>query len=93
MLTSVVSSRRVREIFTKNIRVTSELMMVDVDPGLKRPSNFTPTIQGKLLVVMGELDICLRSDTIPPKEDIVGVMLQDVEVGLKISATIHCSIL
>ena len=49
--------------------------------------------QNILLMVMRELDIGPRPDTIPPKEEIVGVMVQDVEVGLKISYNIPCSIL
>ena len=49
--------------------------------------------QNILLMVMRELDIGPRPDTIPPKEEIVGVMVQDVEVGLKILSTLPCSIL
>ena len=42
---------------------------------------------------MGELDICPRTANISTKKEIVGVMAQDTEVGLKISSIIHCSIL
>ena len=37
----------------KKRRVISELIMVDVDIGLKIPANFTMTMEYKLLVVMG----------------------------------------
>ena len=37
-----------------------------------------------MLVVMGELDIGPRPATLTTKEEIVGVMVQDIEVGLKI---------
>ena len=40
---------------------------------------------------MGELDIGTRPYTIPPKDKIVGVMVQYVEVGLNISTTLPCS--
>ena len=46
-----------------------------------------------LLMVMGELDIGTRSATITPKEEILGMSLQDKEVGLKRSTTIPCSTL
>ena len=42
-------------------------------------------------MVMKELDIGTIPDSLPPKEEIVGVMVQDVEVGLKISTTLPCS--
>ena len=41
-----------------------------------------------LLVVMGELDICPKQATIPTKEYIVGVTVQETEVGLKRSITL-----
>ena len=44
--------------------------------------------QGILLVVMGELDICPKQATIPTKEYIVGVTVQETEVGLKRSITL-----
>ena len=37
-----------------------------------------------LLAVMGELDISTRPANLTPKEAIVGVMVQEVEKGLKI---------
>ena len=46
-----------------------------------------------LLVVMEELDICTRPATLPPEEEIVGVTVKDMEVGLKRSTTLPCSIL
>ena len=46
-----------------------------------------------LLVAIGELDLGTIPDTIPPKEDIVGVMVQDMEVVLKRSTTRTCSML
>ena len=58
-------------------------MIVDVDIGLKRPPTFTLTIKDILLVVMGELDIGPRPATITPEEEIVVVMVQDVELGMK----------
>ena len=42
---------------------------------------------------MGDLDIGTRPPTLPPKEEIVGVMVQAVEVGLKRCTTITCSIM
>ena len=45
------------------------------------------------MVVMGELDIGPIPATIPSKEVIVGVMVKDVEVGLKRSTTLTCSML
>ena len=44
-------------------------------------------------MVMGELDIGLKPDTIHPKDDIVGVVVQDTEVDTKRSTSIHCSML
>ena len=74
----------------------------EVDIGL-RPSTITLVtkvsvvyfrlFQEILLVVMGELDIGPRPDTIPSKQVIVGVMVKDVEVGLKRSTTLPCSML
>ena len=65
-----------------------------------RPSNINPITkvtvvdcwfqQEILLVVMRYLDIGSRPATLPPKEDIVGVVVQDVEVGLKISDILPC---
>ena len=43
-------------------------------------------------MVMGDLDIGSRPATLPTKEEIVGVMLQDMEVGPNIS-TIHPSLM
>ena len=42
---------------------------------------------------MGELDIGPRPATIPPKNEISGMMVQDVELGLKISTTLNFSML
>ena len=39
---------------------------------------------------MGELDIGTMTATLLHKEGIVGVMVQDVELGLKISTTLTC---
>ena len=36
-----------------------------------------------LLVVMGKLYICPRTATLPPKEEIVWLMVKEMEVGLK----------
>ena len=44
-------------------------------------------------MVMGELDIGPRPTTIPPREEIVGVIFKDMKVGLKRSTTIPCSTL
>ena len=44
-------------------------------------------------MVMGELDIGTRPANLPPQEYIVGVKVQDIEVGLNISTTPPCSIL
>ena len=44
-------------------------------------------------MVMGELDICPRPSTLPTKEDKVGTTVQDMEVGMKRSATLPCSML
>ena len=38
----------------------------DVDLYLKRPSSLNFTIIEKMLMVMGEVDICLRPDPLPP---------------------------
>ena len=62
----------------KKKKVISELMMVDVDLGLEIPDTFPLKIQEKLLVVMGEFDIGPRPTTIPPREEIVGVMMKDL---------------
>ena len=43
-----------------------------------------------LLVVMGELNIYPISATLPPKEEILGEMVQDVGVGLKRSTNVTC---
>ena len=43
-----------------------------------------------LLVVMGELYIVSRLATIPPKDDIARVMVQDIELVINISNTLHC---
>ena len=42
---------------------------------------------------MGELDIGTRPATSNPKKEIVGVMIQGVVVGMKISAIITCPML
>ena len=42
---------------------------------------------------MGDLDIGLIPDTISTKEDIVGVMVQYMEVGPKIWTTCTCAML
>ena len=42
-----------------------------------------------LLLLMGELDIGTSPATILPKEEIVGVTVQDMEVVLNISTTHH----
>ena len=44
-------------------------------------------------MVMVELYIGSIPATLPPKEEIVGMMVQDVEVGLNISATLHFAML
>ena len=44
-------------------------------------------------MVMGGLDIGSIPATIPPKEDIVGVTVQDIEVDLMRSTTLTCSML
>ena len=41
-------------------------MVADVDLGLKRPATFPLSTWEKLLVVMGEADICPRLSTLPP---------------------------
>ena len=69
------------------------MMMLDTYIGLKRQDNVPFTIQEKMLVVMGYLDIGPRPATLPTKDEIVGVMVQDVEVGLNRSATFNCSIM
>ena len=45
------------------------------------------------MVAMGELDIGTITANLTPKKEIVGVTLEDMEVGLKISTTIPCSML
>ena len=42
---------------------------------------------------MGELDIGPRPATLLPKDELVGVMTQDMEVGLKRPTTRTCSML
>ena len=42
-------------------------------------------------MVMGELDIVPRLETLPTEEDIVRVTVQDMEVGLNRSTTLPCS--
>ena len=42
---------------------------------------------------MGQFDIGTIPANLPPKEDIVGMIVQDMEVGLKVSTTIYCSML
>ena len=41
-------------------------------------------------MVMGELNIYPISATLPPKEEILGEMVQDVGVGLKRSTNVTC---
>ena len=67
-LTTTLSSRHLKGNSIKNRRVTSELIMVDVYLGLKRPTNIPLTVQETLLVVMGNKDIGTRPSTLPPKE-------------------------
>ena len=43
-------------------------------------------------MVIGDLDVGTRPDTLPPKEEILWMMLQDLEVVMKISTTLPCSI-
>ena len=79
------------------------MMMVDVDLDLKIPETSPLAIWEEMLVEMVEVDIGPIPATLPPitqvtmvdclvylnlKDDILGVMVQDVEVGLKISATL-----
>ena len=45
------------------------------------------------MVVMRDLDIGPRPTTIITKYEILGVIMQDMEVGLKISTTHPCSML
>ena len=42
-------------------------------------------------MVMGELDIGKRLVTLPSKEDILGVTVQDMHIGMKRSTTVPCS--
>ena len=42
------------------------------------------------MLVMRGLDIGPRTSTLHPEEYIVGIKVQDIEVGLKISTTLHC---
>ena len=44
-------------------------------------------------MVMGELDICARTATLTTKEEIVGVVVQYIEVCLKRSITSPCAML
>ena len=46
-----------------------------------------------MFVVIGELDISTIPETITPKEDILGGLVQDAELGPKISSIITCSML
>ena len=78
------------------------MLKVEVDIGL-RPAIITPItklnvlyfwiFQKILLFVMEELGIVKIPATLHPKEDIVGVIVQDVEVGLKRSTTLPCKML
>ena len=45
------------------------------------------------MVVMGESDIGPIPATLPTKEEIVGVKVKDMEVGLKRSTNLPCSML
>ena len=82
--------------------------MLDADLGLKRPATFTLAIRETFLVVMEELDIGTRLATLPLitqvnmvdfsvyinlKEEIVGMMVQDMELGIKIPANLHFKML
>ena len=70
-----------------------------VDIGIS-PGNITPItkvsvvdyliFQEILLVVMGELDKGPRTSTLPPKYEILAVMVQDMVVGLEIPTTTPC---
>ena len=75
----------------KKIRVIPDLVMVNLYLGIKIPATISITVQEKLLVVMGEFNICPRPVNITPKGKIVGVMVKDVAVGLNRSATLPCS--
>ena len=63
----VIMEVDIEVLMMENLRFILELIMVDVDLGLKIPSTFPLTIQDRLLVVMVELDIGPRPATIPPK--------------------------
>ena len=52
----------------KKRRVISEFMMIDVDIGLNIPVTFPLTIQYIMFVLIEELDIGPRPDTLPTKE-------------------------
>ena len=60
------------------------MMTSDVNIGLKRLAMFLLTIIEKILVVMRELDIGTRPATSTPKEEILGVMIQGMVVGMNI---------
>ena len=53
-------------------------MVADVYIGLKKPATFPLTIKDKLLVVIGDFYLGPIPDTLPPKEEILGVTLQDI---------------
>ena len=44
-------------------------------------------------MLMGELDICNRPETITLEDEIVGVKVHYTEVGMNISTIIPCSML
>ena len=54
-----------------------------MDLGHKGPSNLPMVTREHAFMLNGELDIGNRPATLTPREDIVGVVVQDVEVGLK----------
>ena len=53
------------KVFTVMKKVIVVVMMEELDLGLKRISTITFKIVEKVLMVMGELDICIRIDTTP----------------------------
>ena len=78
------------------------MLKVEVDIGLcpatitcitKVNMVYCSLYQEIMLVGMGELDINPRPYTLHPEEEIVSVKVQVMEVGLKISTIIICSML
>ena len=68
-------------------------MMVDVYTCLIRPATFHLTIKKIMVVVMVKLAIGPILATLNPKDNILGVMVQYMEVVLKISSTLTSSML